>query len=310
MSFLGFFTGENKKIEKMETLVNKGAYQEALNIDLKNWWALSNDDFNKTKYLEAICWFELGHYGNAQDAIVWILNNPSGAGEYAEKAKNLRRRISLREQGNSIVFPQESFAFFVEDYICNDFKELRIREGVDETRYNEKIQIYDNTTNKRLTFYWKPLSTCGGELFIYLGDNIDGFCKMIDENSIERHVYTKSFKNIGDLYNKGKNGACHRPSLYRTVDFTKPDVLFKGNTYVLGIKTLKSSFTQIDDFEKEITLLLETFGDIMNDIDNGPTTVDKIKIYTAYFGQEVVDKVLTKEFKEVGKLVSIIIKNR
>jgi len=133
---------------------------------------------------------------------------------------------------------------------------------------------------------------------------------MIDENSIERHVYIKSLKNIGYLYNNGKNGACYRPSLYRTVDFTKPDVLFRGNTYVLGIKTLKSSFSQIDDFEEEITLLLGAFGGIMNDIDNGHTTVDKIKIYTAYFGKGVVNKVLSEEFKGVEKLVSSIIKNR
>lgn len=132
---------------------------------------------------------------------------------------------------------------------------------------------------------------------------------MIDENSIEQHVYTKSLKNIGYLYNNGKNGACYRPSLYRTVDFTKPDVLSKGNTYVLGIKTLKSSFSKINDFEKEITQLLEAFEDIMSDVEKGPSTADKIKIYTIYMGQGVVDKVLSTEFKEVGKLISTIIKN-
>lgn len=108
----------------------------------------------------------------------------------------------------------------------------------------------------------------------------------------------------------GKNGPCYRPSLYRTVDFTKPDVLFKGNAYVLGIKTHKLSFSKIENFEKEITQLLEAFEDIMSDVEKGPTTADKIKIYTTYFGQGVIDKVLSTEFKEVGKLISTIIKNR
>ena len=33
MSFLGFFTGENEKIEEMESFIKKRAYREALNID-------------------------------------------------------------------------------------------------------------------------------------------------------------------------------------------------------------------------------------------------------------------------------------
>lgn len=310
MSFLGFFTGENEKIEEMESFIKKRAYREALNIDFKNWWALSKADTLKIWYLEAICHFELAEYGWAQDRIVWIINHPGGAGIYKEKAETLRKKISERERGNSIVFPLESFAFFIEDCISYDLKEVKIKEGIDDTKYYEKIQIFDNSTNKRLTFYLKPVSTCESELFIWLGDNIDGFCKKIDENSIERHVYTKSLKNIGDLYNMGKNGASYRPSLYRTVDFTKPDVLFKGNAYVLGIKTHKSSFSKIENFEKEITQLLEAFEDIMSDVEKGPTTADKIKIYTTYFGQGVIDKVLSTEFKEVGKLISTIIKNR
>lgn len=310
MSFLGFFTGENDKIEEMETLVNQGLYKEALNVDFKNWWALSNDDFNKTRYLAAIAWFELGCYGNAQEAIVWILSNPSGAGDYLEKARNLRRKISEKEQGNAIIFPQESFSFFIEDCNSDDSGELRIKEGIDDTNYYEKIQIFDNNSNKRITFYWKPLSAYESELFVYLGDDIDSFCKKIDENTIERCVYTKSLKSIGDLYERGKNGACFKPSLYRTVDYTKPDVLLKGNSYVLGVKTCRTSFSQVDELENEIAQLLESFGNIMSDIDKGPTTVDKIKIYTAYFGQGVIDEILSQKFKEVGKLISTIMKNK
>lgn len=310
MSFIGFLTGENEKIARMESLVNGGAYREALNIDLKNWWALSKADTLKVWYLEAICRFELGEYGLAQDRIVWIINYPGDIGVYKEKTEILRKKILERERGNTIVFPQEPFAFFIEDCNCSDFNELRVKEGIDTTNYYEKIQIFYTEINKRLTFYWKPLTSDESELFIYLGDDMDGFCKKIDENTVERSVYTKSLKNIGDLYNKGKNGACLTPSLYRTVDFTKPDILLKGNTYVLGIKTRKSSFSQIDEIEIEIAQLLETFDNIMSDIDKGPTTVDKLKIYASYFGQGVLDKVLTKEFGEVGKLISIIIKNK
>ena len=310
MSFLGFFTGENDKIEEMEALVNQGLYMEALKIDFKSYWALSNDDYNKIMYLSAVSWFGLGRYGDAQKALVSILNNPSGTGNYLEKAKNLRRKISEKERGNTIVFPQESFTFLIEDCFCDNSAELRSKEGIDDTNYYEKIQIFDNGSNKRLTFYWKPLSADESEFFAYLGDDIDSFCKKVDENTIERHVYTKSLKNIGELYERGKNGACFKPSLYRTVDYTKPDVLLKGNSYVLGVKTRRTSFSQVDELENEITQLLETFGDIMSDIDKGPTTIDKIKIYTAYFGQGVIDEVLSQEFKEVGKLISSIMKNK
>lgn len=123
MSFLGFFTGENEKIEEMESLIKKRAYREALNIDFKNWWALSKADTLKVWYLEAICHFELGEYSWAQDRIVWIINYPGGAGIYKEKAEILRKKISERERGNSIVFPQVSFVFFIEDCICNDFRD-------------------------------------------------------------------------------------------------------------------------------------------------------------------------------------------
>lgn len=310
MSFLGFFTGENDKIEEMEALVNQGLYREALKIDFKNYWALSNDDYNKIMYLSAVSWFGLGRYGDARKALVSILNNPSGTGNYLEKAKNLRRKISEKERGNSIVFPQESFTFLIEDCFCDNSAELRSKEGIDDTNYYEKIQIFDNASNKRLTFYWKPLSADESEFFAYLGDDIDRFCKKVDENTIERHVYTRSLKSIGKLYERGKNGACFKPSLYRTVDYTKPDVLLKGNSYVLGVKTRRTSFSQVDELENEMTQLLETFGDIMSDMDKGSTTIDKIKIYTAYFGQGIIDEVLSQEFKEVEKLISSIMKNK
>lgn len=54
-----------------------------------------------------------------------------------------------------------------------------------------------------------------------------------------------------------------------------------------------------------MTQLFETFGDIMSDIDKGPTTIDKIKIYTAYFGQGIIDEVLIQEFKGGVKNLSV-----
>ena len=119
-------------------------------------------------------------------------------------------------------------------------------------------------------------------------------------------MYTKSLRNIGNLYFMGKNGVQLEPSIYITSDFAKPGVL---NTYVLGIKTGKA-LSQIEDLENEITQLLKAYGGIMSDIDKGLTTADKIKIYTAYFGQGIIDKVLSTEFKEIGKLISLIIKNK
>lgn len=316
MSFLGFFTGVNEKLETMESLVYRGLYRDALNVrldvSLSTFFSLSNNDFNKYKYLEAVCYYQLRDYGYAQMAIVAILNNPSGAGKYAEKAKELKRKILEKENENSIVFPKETFRFFIEDCsTCIDFDERRVKEGVDDANYYEKIQIYEREDNKLLTFYWKPSSE-GNELFIYLGDDFDKFCRKIDEKSIERNVYTKSLRNIGNLYFMGKNGVQLEPSIYITSDFAKPGVL---NTYVLGIKTGKA-LSQIEDLENEITQLLKAFGGIMSDICQESSITDTIKILVAYFGQGVMDKVLTKGFDEVfkvaevGKLISLIIKNK
>lgn len=87
------------------------------------------------------------------------------------------------------------------------------------------------------------------------------------------------------------------------------------NTYVLGIKTGKA-LSQIEDLKNEITQLLKAFGGIMSDISQESSRTDTIKILVRYFGQGVMDKVLTKGFDEVfkvaeiGKLISLIIKNK
>lgn len=305
MGILGFFTGDNDKITQMESLVNQGLYTAALDIDF-NIWALSDEDYRKVTYLTALCLYKLEKFGDAQRQIVYLLNYPSGAGSYETKAKSLKKSISAKESSNNIKFPIESFRFFVDDCTSIKSEERRTKEGVSSSQYYVKIQLFDQETGKCFTFYWKPVSSKGNELFIYLGEHLNTFCHEIDEKIIERTVYTRSMQHIGKLYEKGRNGASFEPALYRTTDFTKPTNIFSGeNTYVLGIKTFKNLTDDLEDLEWEMTQLLEAFGNILKDIDQEPYRSDHFKIYALYFAKGALSKVASTEssglIKKLGR---------
>lgn len=308
MSFLGIFSGDNDKINQMESLVNRGLYNAALDVDF-NLWVLSDEDYRKVVYLTALCLYKLGNFGEAQRQIVTLLNYPSGAGSYEAKAKSLRESILAEDSSDYIKFPRESFRFFVDDCTVVKSEERRTKEGVNSSQYYVKIQLFDQDDNKCFTFYWKPVSSNGNELFIYLGEHLDTFCHKIDENIIERTVYTQSLQHIGKLYEKGRKGACFEPALYRTTDFTKPNVTFTGeNTYVLGIKTFKSLTDDLEDLEWEIAQLIEAFGYVWKDIDQGPSRSDHYKVYALYFAKGALGKVASTEssclIKKLGRILS------
>lgn len=307
MSILGFFTGDNDKINQMESLVNQGLYAEALDIDF-NLMVLSDEEYRKVTYLTALCLYKLEKFGEAQRYIVILLNYPSGAGSYEAKAKSLRESILAEESSNNIRFPKESFRFFVDDCTCVESEERRTEEGVNSSHYYVKIQLFDHDTSKCFTFYWKPVLDNGNELFIYLGEHLDTFCHKINENIIERTVYTQSMQYIGQLYERGKNGASVEPALYCTTDFTKPAKFFSGeNTYVLGIKTFKNLTSDLEDIEWEMTQLLKAFGNILKDIDQESSRLDHFKIYALYFAKGAFGEIVSNEvpglIKQLGRIL-------
>ena len=104
MGLYDVIAGIDSKLAEAESLYNRGLYEEALEkiaLDNVNTFLMSKENYVKTLFLYARCWYQMGNYDAAIRMLKLIIDDPEANNQYMSSAEALLQRIKREKAGES-----------------------------------------------------------------------------------------------------------------------------------------------------------------------------------------------------------------